>query len=68
MAALHETLGTDHSITVDGMALVEAAVKVAEMGISKRDGAALQTIALDVATDIDVHTSSLSGGAPPPGW
>ena len=58
VAALHEALGADHAVAVDGVALVEAAVEVAEVLVRERDGVALDAVGADVAAKIDVHDGS----------
>jgi hypothetical protein len=58
VTALRQPLGANHSVAVNAVAFVELAVKVAEMRVGEGNAAALQTVAFDVATEIDLHGSS----------
>jgi hypothetical protein len=49
VAALHEALFADHGGAVEGVAVIEAAVEVAEVRVGEGDGAALEAVGFDVA-------------------
>jgi hypothetical protein len=64
VAAIHEALFRDHGGAVEGVAVVEAAMEVAEVGVGEGDSAALESVGLDVAAEVDFHMRLL--GYPPP--
>jgi hypothetical protein len=54
-AAALEVGASDHGGAVDGVAVVEAAVEVAEDGVLEGDGLALEAVGFDVAAEFDLH-------------
>ena len=67
VTTLRQALGADHSVAIDAVAFVELAMKVAEMVVGESDAVALQTVAFDVATEIDLHGSSSWNSLATPG-
>jgi hypothetical protein len=56
-------------VAVGGVALEEAGVEVAVVGVGEGRGLALEAVGLDVAADEVLHEFSPdAGGYPPGGW
>ena len=56
-----------HLVAVGGVAAVQAAVEVAELGAGELDAVALEAVGLDVSAEIDLHGGAPLGGTPPGG-
>jgi hypothetical protein len=63
-SAAFEIWASDHGAAIDAVAVMKAAVKVAEDGGLQGDGLALESVGADVAAEFELHGIS-SGGIPP---